>query len=422
MGSSPAEEPKTPSGPLAGVRVVDLTSVVIGPYCTELLGDLGADVVKVEAPDGDLTRSIGPRRSAGMSAQFINFNRNKRSLVLDLKQTEGREALLRVAKTADVFVCNMRPQALERLGIAYADISEANPSIIYCRIVGYGPNNRRRTKPAIDDVIQAMSGVVSLQEHLTGTPSFVGLAMADATSGLLALSGILAALYRKAMTGNGEEVELPMYEAMASFVLATHMSGSVFDPPLGPPLYPRSVAPNRRPFPTADGALVVSPYTDRDWRRFLDLVGREDLLEDRRFATTYERSHHLDELYGIIRPILAERSTRDWEQALSDADVPFAPVQSTADLLADTDLWEAGLLAHAEHPTEGRLQVVGNPVRFTQAPCNLHQLPSVLGEHSRQVLAEAGYSVSEVEELVSTGATIAPASPRNPSEDAAGKD
>jgi crotonobetainyl-CoA:carnitine CoA-transferase CaiB-like acyl-CoA transferase len=401
-------EGRRPTGPLSGVRVVDLTAVVIGPYCTELLGDMGADVIKVEPPEGDITRWIGPRRSEGMSAQFLSFNRNKRSIVLDLKQPAGHAALLRLVETADVFVCNMRPQALARLNITYSEIAAVKPEIVYCRIVGFGAEHPRRNRPAIDDIIQAMSGVMSLQEHLTGTPSFVGFTLADSTGGLFALSGILAALYRKATTGHGDEVELPMYDAMASFVLTTHLSGSVFEPPLGPPVYPRSVAPNRRPFKTQDGSLVISPYSDREWRRFLAVIGREDLMEDERYGTTYARSHNLDELYGIVGTVIAERPTSEWVSLFEEADVPHAPVQSTADVLADPTLRTSGMLTVAEHETEGTLQILGNPVRFTQAPCDLHELPDVLGASAREILLEAGFTPSAIDQLVASGATIIP--------------
>jgi crotonobetainyl-CoA:carnitine CoA-transferase CaiB-like acyl-CoA transferase len=395
------------TGPLAGVRVVDLSAVVIGPYCTQLLGDMGADVIKVEPPEGDITRWIGPRRSEGMSAQFLNFNRNKRSIVLDLKSEGGRDALMRIVRTADVFVCNMRPRALGRLSIAYEDIAAVRPEIIYCRIVGFGAEHPRRHRPAIDDVIQAMSGIVSLQEELTGTPSFVGMTMADSTGALFALTGILAALYRKAVTGGGEEIELPMYDAMASMVLATHLSGSAFEPPMSPPVYARSVAPNRRPFKTSDGALVVAPYSDREWRRFFSAIDREDLLEEERFSSTYARADHLDELYSIIGGIIEERGTAEWIALLEAADVPHAPVQTTAEVIADPAMRESGMLSFAEHPTEGTLQVIANPVRFTQAPCNLHDLPDMLSGSAREILLEAGYEPSEIDDLVEAGATIA---------------
>lgn len=395
-----------PTGPLSGVRVVDLSSVVIGPYCTQLLGDMGADVVKVEPPEGDITRWIGPRRSEGMSAQFLNFNRNKRSIMLDLKRDQGRDALMRIVQTADVFVCNMRPQALERLGITYGEIAAVNPEIVYCRIVGFGAEHPRRHRPAIDDVIQAMSGIVSLQEELTGTPSFVGTTMADSTGALFALAGILAALYRKAAGGGGEEIELPMYDAMASMVLATHLSGSAFEPPMGPPVYARSVARNRQPFKTRDGALVVSPYSDREWRRFFAAIDREELLEEERFSNTYARADHLDELYAIIGHIIAERGTAEWIALLEAADVPHAPVQTTAEVIADPALRESGMLAFAEHETEGTLRVIGNPVRFTEAPCNLHDLPDKLSGSARDILLEAGYEPSEIDELILAGATV----------------
>jgi len=403
----PAGEPQlmtdryaqTPTGPLAGVRVLDLSSVVVGPYCTELLGDMGADVTKVEPPDGDVSRWIGPRHSEGMSAQFVNLNRNKRCVQLDLKDPRGREALLRLAGDADVFVTNMRRQALGRLGIGFGEIAAVRPDVVYCRIVGFGAESPHRDKPAIDDVIQAMSGIVALQEELTGNPSYVGMALADATCGLIALSGILAALYRRAESGAGEEIEVPMYDAMASFVLSTHMSGTIFNPPLGPPVYPRSVAPNRRPWRTSDGVLCVAPYSDAQWRRFLAIVGREDLLSDARFATVFDRSHHLDELYALVEPLIAQWTTRGLSLELEASDIPYAPVQSTSDVVADVSLWAAGLFQQVSHPTEGTLNLVANPIRFASRPCNLHRLPGRLGQDTRAVLTEAGFDEQEVDAL-----------------------
>ena len=393
------------TGPLAGVRLLDLTSVVAGPYMTEQLGDLGADVIKIESPEGDISRDIGPRRNPGMSAQFLNFNRNKRSVVLDLKQPAGIEALKRIVPTCAAFVANMRPLALERLGITYAEISKVNPSIVYLRIVGFGEEGMDRDRPALDDIIQAASGLVSLQEELTGAPSYIGMALADMTVGLMASAALTAALYRRAVTGDGEEVEVRMYDSMAAFVLQTHLSGSIFEPPLGPPIYPRSVARGRRPLKTADGAISVAPYTDRQWSGFYRAVGRPDIEEDSRFQGTYQRSNHLQELYQIVGELLSDEPTSHWLDEFAREDVPCYRVNTTADLLADPGLEAAGLFLQAEHPSEGPLKLLNNPLRFSQNPLRLREFPPLLGADTESVLMEVGYSIEELAALRRAGVT-----------------
>ena len=397
-----------PTGPLVGVRILDLTSIVIGPYPMKLLGDMGADIIKVESPEGDWTRAIGPRRSPGMSAQFLNLNSNKRSVVLNLKSEEGREAFLRLAATCDAVVTNVRPQAIESLGLTYADVLKVNAEIIYCRIAGFRSDGANRNKPAIDDVIQSMSGMVALQDDLGGKPTFSPIALADAVCGLVWMSGLLAALYRRATSGGGEEIELPMYETMSSFVLATHMSGSIFEPPLGPPLYPRSISPERKPYATSDGLLCVSPYSDAHWRRFLSVIDMEHLLEEPRFATVYDRASHLNELYALMTKPMAAMSTAALSAKLDAADIPYAPVQTTAQMLADLEQQDDGIIQILEHPTEGTLRLVGNPLRFKNNPCNIHELPNRIGERSRDILREAGYADNEIDEFVEKGISATP--------------
>jgi crotonobetainyl-CoA:carnitine CoA-transferase CaiB-like acyl-CoA transferase len=397
----------TAPGPLSGVRVLDLTRVIVGPYCSQFLGDMGAEVIKVENPEGDLTRSVGPQRNPNMSANFLIFNRNKRSVVLDLKTPEGKQALMRLAVTCDVFIVNYRPAALTKLGITYSDLKAANPSIVYCRIVGYGEDNPYTSKPAIDDVIQALSGVVSLQEKLTGEPSFVGMPMADLTCGLFALGGVLAALYRRALTGEGDEVEVRMYDAMASFVLSPHLAGHSFEPPLGPPTYPRSVSPNRRPFRTLDGSITVAPYTDKAWRSFLTVIDRLEILDDPRYSTPFVRAQHLDDLYQMMIPIIGQRTSAEWLEVLEKADVPCSQVLTTTDLVNDPSLAQGGLLAEYQHPTEGQIRLLSNPVRFTEAPGSVRHLPPNLGQDSRLVLSQLGYDQNTIDSMIERGITVA---------------
>ena len=395
-----------PEGPLAGVRVLDMTHVLAGPFAAELLGDLGADVIKVEPFDGDMSRSIGPRRTSAMSAQFVSLNRNKRAIAIDLKRPQARELFERLVKTSQVLVTNMRPSALERLQADYATLSAIVPDIVYCRITGFGAEHPDRDKPAIDDVIQARSGLVSLQGQLTGSPSFVALPLADTTAATFAALGIVAALYRRALTGRGEEIEVPLYDAMVSLLMTVHMSGSVFEPPLGPPVYARSVTPTRRPFRTADGTLCAAPYSDRDWSQFLALVDMQDLLEDPRFESVYARSQNLHELYSIIEPVFLTRTTGEWIEALAVADVPAGPVATTAEAVADPAL--AALFPVIEESSGGRFRQVRNPIRYTESSAAAVRRPAPrLGEHSTEILTELGYDGTQIEELTAENIVLA---------------
>lgn len=390
-------QPQEAAGQLSGIRVLDLTSVIAGPYATALLGDLGAEIIKVEAPAGDISRDIGPRHSPGMSAQFMNYNRNKRSVVIDLKTDAGRATLYRMVEQADVFIVNMRPQALRKLGIAYEDIHRVRPDIVYCRVVGFSPTSPDADRPALDDVIQAAAGLVYLQGELTGSPSYVGMAIADMVASLMAWSSVLAALLRRERGGGGDEIEVRMYDVLASMVLSNHLSGSVFVPPLSDPLYGRSVASNRKPFLTLDGAICASPYTDRQWAGFLEVIGRPDLMQDPRFSTVFQRSENLNELYAIVEPLLLERSSDEWIAELIAHDVPAGPVRTTADLLADPSLSE--LIRDGVHPTEGPVRVLHHPVQYTNHPASVSQLPPRLGAHTDAILAEFGFSTDEIDAL-----------------------
>ena len=391
---------------LEGLRIVDLTRVIVGPYATQFLGDMGADVIKVESPDGDLTRSTGPQQNPNMSSNFLIFNRNKRSIVLDLKSEDGKKALYEMIRQADVFVVNYRPQALEKLGITYKDLSSINEKLVYCRIVGYGEDNPSSKKPAIDDVVQSLTGQVYLQGLLTGKPSYAGLPLADLVCGLFALNGILSALYRKALTGEGEEVEVRMYDSMATFTLSPHLSGHSFNPPLSDPIYPRSVSTERSPFQTSDGAICVAPYTDKAWRSFLRLIDREGMLDDPRYCNPYIRAKHLNDLYAMMTPIIAKKTSAEWLRLLEEADVPCSPVQTTADLVVDPALRSAGVLTEHDHPTEGKLCLMNNPVRFTNGPSRIDKLPPNLGEHSVEVLEEIGFSKDAIQKMIAGGSTL----------------
>lgn len=390
------------TGPLAGLRVLDLTSVVFGPLCTQILGDQGADVIKIEGPEGDTTRLTGPARNNGMAALFLGLNRNKRSLVLDLKQEAAKLALWRLIDTADVFVHSIRPQAVERLGFAPDTVLARNPRIVYAALTGYGTGGTYEGKPAYDDVIQGQSGIATLMSQLAGEPRYAPMIIGDKTCGLVASQAITAALLARERTGKGQVVEVPMLETMAAFVLAEHLFGHTFDPPKGSIGYNRVLAPWRRPYKTKDGYIAMLVYTDAQWRRFWAIVGREELGRDPRFATMVARADNIAEVYRIAGECMLARTTDEWLGALEKNEIPAAHVRSLEALLEDEHLASVGFLQRLNHPSEGNLVLPSPPARFGTTPTAIARLQPRLGEHSREILHEAGLSTDEIERALTS--------------------
>jgi crotonobetainyl-CoA:carnitine CoA-transferase CaiB-like acyl-CoA transferase len=399
-------------GPLAGIRIVDLTSVVFGPYATQNLGDMGADIVKVEAPEGDIARWIIPTQSPGMAGLFMNTNRNKRSIVLDLKKSAARDALLQLAAGADVFVHNLRPQAIAKLKLTYADLKPVNGQLIYCNAWGFGRRGPYAERPAYDDVIQAMSGIADLVHRQTGgPPALAPTIMADKTSGMFLTNAILLGLVHRLRTGEGQEIEVPMFESMVSFVMAEHLAGQVFDPPVetktGTMGYDRVLAPHRKPSKTADGYMTVLPYTDRHWISFFAAAGRPELAQDPRFASVVERSKNVGDLYQTLAGLMPAHTNARWQEILTQADIPHVAVKSLEDLLADPHLNEVGFWRRYEHPTEGTLRTTDVPLRMSASPGDpLRRMPPRLGEQTREILAEAGLAIEAVEALLQSKAAV----------------
>jgi len=395
---------------LNGVRIVDMTTVLMGPFAGQLLGDMGADVIKVEPPQGDGTRSLGFMRHPGMGPIFMQANRSKRSIVLDLKKPAGNAALLRLAKSADVLLYNVRPQAMARLGLAYEDVVKVNPRIIYVGTYGFGQNGPYAARPAYDDLIQGAVGLPTLATEAGGDlPRYVPYTIADRTSGMSAVSAISAALYHRERTGEGQSIGIPMFETMAQLILGDHFGGLMFDPPLGPPGYARLLAKHRRPYATKDGYVCVMVYNDKQWKNFFALIGREDVLEtDPRFVDLGSRSRHIDDLYALVAETMATRTTAEWLTALDQADIPVMPLNSIESLLEDPHLKATGFLQTVDHPSEGRIRSTAVPSTWSRTQPQVTRLAPRLGEHSVEVLREAGFSATEIAALVDQGVTMLP--------------
>ena len=375
------------TGPLTGVRIVDLTAVGMGPMATQMLGDFGADVIKVESADGDVFRHVTPQRHAGMSHAYLNLNRNKRSVVLDAKSDIGRAGLITLLESADVFVSNMRAPALRRLGFDADTLTARFPRLIHCTCYGYSERGPYAGRAAVDDTIQAASGVAWLQGDAgASAPQYVKTVMADKVVALYVANAITSALYAREKSGVGQAVEVPMFECMVSFLAVEHLAGKTFVPPEGGTGYSRLLNEFRRPFRTLDGYIGVVPYTDGQWKRFFELAGEPSMAADPRYSTQSARSGHFTELYAFLDAILATKSTGQWLDLLEAADIPFAPVNSLDQLLDDPHLNALGFWRRVEHPTEGTLMQTGLPVHFSCTPASVTRHAPSLGEHTDELL------------------------------------
>jgi crotonobetainyl-CoA:carnitine CoA-transferase CaiB-like acyl-CoA transferase len=395
-------------GPLHGVRVLDLTTVVMGPYATQVLADFGADVVKVEPPEGDIMRYAWPFRSKGMGHIFLNANRNKRGIVLDLKKPEAREACLALAKIADVLVYNIRPQAMARLKLDYDEVRAVNPKIIYVGAFGYSQSGPYAAKAAYDDLIQGASGLPwLLREAGAESPRFVPATMADRSVGLHVVNAVCAALYSREKTGKGQRVDVPMFESLLQSVLGEHMCGYTFQPQLGEAGYTRMLSKHRRPYETRDGYVCVLMYNDKHWKAFFEMIGRQDKLADARFASAEGRGQNFDAVYGFVADEMTKRTTADWLAALERADIPVQRMNSLADIMRDPHLNAIGYFRPIEHPSEGKLVSMKVPSEWSGTQPEVRRHAPRLGEHTREVLREAGYSDAQIDGLTQCGAAKA---------------
>jgi crotonobetainyl-CoA:carnitine CoA-transferase CaiB-like acyl-CoA transferase len=373
-----------------------------------MLGDLGADVIKVEGPEGDTTRHTGPCKNDGMAALFMGVNRNKRSIMLDLKQESARGALLRLIDGADVFIHSVRPAKLRKLHLDPATLLARNPRLVYAGVHGWREDGPYGGRPAYDDIIQGMCGFASLMDRLTGEPRYAPTILADKTCGIVASQAVLAALLHRERTGQGQFVEIPMFETMVGYLMVEHLYGRAFVPPEGRTGYSRVLAPWRRPYATANGHICMMAYTDPQWRRFWAAIGKPEMMGDPRFASLATRSRHIDEVYRLAGEELAARPSAEWLELFDRLEIPAGPVQSMDEVMEDRHLATIGFFRQEMHPTEGELVMPDLPVRYAVTPGGIHRLQPRFGEHGEEILREAGMSVEEIGALAATGATLEP--------------
>ena len=394
------------AGPLDGIKILELTSVVLGPWACQILADMGAEVIKVEAPHGDSNRTLGAYRNKGMAALYLTCNRNKRDIVLNLKDPAAREALLKIAAGVDVVIHNNRPQVMTKLGLTYEDFRAVNDSIIYCGTYGYGKNGPYGAKGALDDSIQAVGGVAVLNEMVLGEPRYLPTVIGDKTTAMAVAYAVNAALFHRERTGEGQEIEVPMFEHMVYFVMAEHLWGMTFEPPIGTPGYERLMSYHRKPYKTLDGYIAILPYMNSHWEIFCRKTGRDDLLEDPRFTTLADRVKNIDDTYQETAKIMATRTTGEWIEIFGDTSVPTIIMNSLESLKDDPHLNAVDFWQEVDHPSEGKIRMTRFPVNFSATPSEVRRHAPRLGEQSVEILKEAGLSQAEIDALLESGATV----------------
>ncbi|HEY4944292.1 MAG TPA: CoA transferase [Rhizomicrobium sp.] len=395
--SSP--DPTAKAGPLAGIRVLDLTAVVLGPFATQILGDFGAEIIKIESPAGDLMRLNGVSLHRGMSSIFLTLGRNKRSIALNLQSPQGADVLRRLIPKADVLVHNMRVEAIERLGFGYAAVAALNPDIVYCAATGFDQDGPDADRPAFDDIIQAASGLAAVASSGRATPDYVPTLVADKTAGMAVVNAVLAALLHRARGGGGQYVEVPMLETMVAFVLTEHLGGLAFEPPPAPPGYGRLLEGGRKPAPTSDGFIAMLPYSAGHWRAFFNAAGHPEIGEELAHEDRALRNANNSKLYAAMRETTPERTTAEWMTICADCDIPATPFYELGQLLEHPQLEAVGLFQMAQHPSEGTIRYVRPATKFAKSPAGIRSHAPAHGEHTDEILREAGFSEAEIATL-----------------------
>ena len=386
--------------PLEGVRILDLTTVVMGPYTTQVLGDLGADIIKIEEPSGDMTRVIGPSVNDGMSSLFLGANRNKRSIVLNLKIDADKNALWKLIDTADIFVHNIRPQKIKNLGFNPDKVLKRNPKIIYGGLHGYREDGPYGGSPAYDDVIQGQSGLAGAFISRDNEPNLVPSVVADKSIGLMAGNGLLAAYINRLKTGKGSYIEIAMFEGMVSYVLLEHQYASTFNPSMGKEGYPRVLSSYRKPYKTADGYICMLAYTDKQWINFWKAINKESFIKDTRYNSAASRSKNIDILYAKVSDILQTKTSKEWLKILKNAEIPSGAVNSLEDLKRDPHLVKTGFFRNYNHPSEGSLSIPDTAFKIDRKSLPIRHPQPKLGEHSLEILSEAGLDENEIKKIM----------------------
>ncbi len=396
------------NAPLQGIRVIDMATVLMGPVATQILGDYGADVIKIEPPEGDVMRHAGTARNPNMGPMYLATGRNKRSVALDIKKAEGKRALLKLCAGADLFIHNVRPAAMRRAGLSYEDLRAINPSIVYVALVGFGQDGPYAGRPAFDDIIQAASGIAGLFTRAGhAEPAFIPANLCDRMTGMAAAHTAIAALFMRSRTGEGQSIEVPMFETLTQMILGDHLNGEAYVPPVAKTGYSRLLNRYRRPFKTLDGHLALTPYNDKQFRAFFSAIGREaDFDGDARINTHAARASNYDVAYGLLSEIVGTRSTDDWINLCNAHEIPCQRINSIDDLLADPHLNAVGFFQEVDHPTEGRIRQMRHAARWSSLDTTTRYLPPRVGEHSIEVLREAGFSQADIDLLVASGATV----------------
>jgi crotonobetainyl-CoA:carnitine CoA-transferase CaiB-like acyl-CoA transferase len=392
-------------GPLAGVRILDLTSVILGPFATHILATMGAEVIKVETPEGDNMRDVGPMKHQKMGHIFLHLNRGKKSIVLDLKSAEGKKAILALVKTADVFISNIRLQALERLGLGYEDLRQIHPQLIYVSCSGFGQDGIYAQKPAYDDLIQAAVGLPWLmQEYGIEEPRYVPTTIGDRVTGLYSVNAVTAALYAREKTGQGQRVIVPMFEALTQFVLGDHMAGETYVPAIGKAGYQRLISPHRKPYATKDGYISTLIYNDKHWKSFFEAIEQPHRYQETIFCSHANRATNIDQVYAELATLMKAKTTQEWRTLFDQFDIPNQTVNSIHDLIHDEHLKSKDFIVQEQHPTEGMIRVMRDPVDWSATPTS-HQLSPTptLGQHTTEVLRSLGYLDDEIQAVLKTG-------------------
>lgn len=393
-------------GILSGYKILDLTSVVLGPFATQMLGDMGADVIKIETPTGDIMRHAGPMRNPGMGSIYLTINRNKRSMTLDIAKPEAKKILRQLIAEADVFFHNIRAAGMARLGFDYESVKALKEDMIYVHAVGFGSGGHYAGRQAYDDLVQAASGVTTMLPRQDGSkaPRYIPGLVADKTTGLFAANAILAGLLHRERTGEGQFIEVPMMECMVAFNMVENLFGHTFIPPKGSTAYSRSVSPNRRPYATKDGYIAMMPYTDESWRRYFALGGMPELADDPRFKTYAARTENIDEIYRLTETIAAQRTTDEWMEVLKDANVPCMRVHSLESVLEDPQIKDTGLVEARHHPSEGDYLAIHHPVKYSAGKMDIDREPPLQGADTDAILHELGWNEEEIVSARENGA------------------